>query len=208
MIEDDKKRETPDDVADDIDTRPRFTLLVIVSMLSGFLLCLGSVGVYFSFQTIGRLETELVTARQEAKKKNAALEEAHAQIGALSKQISVLKEFSVARSRENETKKTAATPDAAIPSGAPVSPAPVVPSEVKTKEIKTKEVTADREASFSDAKAKASLARVKEQATKSPAQNCELVGKSPEEQAATLKRCVSVMDDVAGMPGSAPGKQR
>ena len=203
MIEDDKKRETPDDVADDIDTRPRFTLLVIVSMLSGFLLCLGSVGVYVSFQTIGRLETELVTARQEAKKKNAALEEAHVQIGALSRQIGVLKEFSVARSRESETKKTAATPEAAIPSGASVFPAPGVTSEVKTKEM-----TAVREASSSDAKAKASLARVKEQATKPQAQNCELIGKSPEEQAATLKRCVSVMDGVAGKPDSAPGTQR
>jgi hypothetical protein len=29
---------------------------------------------------------------------------------------------------------------------------------------------------------------------KPPAQNCELVGKSPEEQAATLKRCVGLID--------------
>ena len=28
--------------------------------------------------------------------------------------------------------------------------------------------------------------------------NCELVGKSPEEQAATLKRCVSLMDGDSG----------
>lgn len=193
MIEDNEKPETPDSVPD---AKPRFTPLVIVSMLFGFLLCLGSVGAYFGYQKNRGLAVEITKAREEIKKKEVALEDMKAQVEALSRQMSALKEFSVARSRGDAAGKAA--PDASFPAAAPAVPPP---ENAKA---------AGKENAGSALRSDATLVPAKEKRAKPDAQNCELVGKSPEEQAATLKRCVSVMDDVAEKPrpGSTAEKKR
>jgi len=199
VIEDDDKPESPDSVPD---IKPRFTPLVIVSMLFGFLLCLGSVGAYFSYQKSRGLEVEIAKAREDIKKKDAALEDMKAQIEALSRQIGTLKEFSVARSRGNGAGKVV-VPESALPSATSVVPAPLLSSPANAKE-------STKESAGSAAKTGAVLVPSKEKRAKADAQNCELVGKSPEEQAATLKRCVDLMDDVAGKSrsGAAAEKRR
>ncbi len=200
MIEDDERPEAPGSVPD---PKPRFTPLVIVSMLLGFLLCLAGVGAYFSYQQSRGLAAEIVKAREEIKKKDDALEGMKAQIEALSLQISALKEFSVARSGGNGAGKAGTPPDPALPSAASAAPAPVPSLPANAKE------PAGGSAGRA-AKADAASAPAKEKRAKPDAQNCELVGKSPEEQAATLKRCVGAMDDVAGKSrsGSTTEKRR
>ena len=200
MIEDDEKPEASDSVPD---IKPRFTPLVIVSMLFGFLLCLGSVGVYFSYQKNRGLEAEIVMAREEIKKRDIALDDMKAQVEALSRQIRALKEFSVARSRSNGAGKAVVAPESALPSEVSAVPTPMPSSPANTKEVA-------KENTGSAARADAPPVPAKAKQAKPDAQNCELVGKSPAEQAATLKRCVGVMDDVAGKPrtGSAAEMRR
>ena len=200
MIEDDERPETPGSVPD---PKPRFTPLVIVSMLLGFLLCLAGVGAYFSYQQSRGLVAEIVKAREEIKKKDDALEGMKAQIEALSRQISTLKEFSVARSGGNGTGKSGAPQDPALPSAASAVPASMPSSPANAKEPA-------KDNAGSPAKADAASVLAKEKRAKPDAQNCDLVGKSPEEQAATLKRCVGAMDEVAGKSrtGSATEKRR
>ncbi len=181
MIEDNEKTEVADSLPE---TAPRFTPLVVVSMLFGFVLCLGMVAAYLAYGKIRSLQGDIVAVREEVKKKNAALQDRQEQIEALSRQISALKEHSVARSRNN------ATPREAIPPVGSSSPATSIVSApgVQLPGIATKPG-----------------AGIAVQPRKKKAQpeteNCELVGKSPEEQAATLKRCVSVMDGIAGSAG-------
>ena len=187
MIEDDETPETPDSVPD---MKPRFTPLVIVSMLFGFLLCLASVGAYFSYQKNRGLEAEIAMAREEIKKRDGALEDMRSQIGALSQQIGALKEFSVARSRGNGAGKT--VPDASLPSASPANAKGAI-----------------KENAAGAVRAGEAPVPAKAKQAKPDAQNCELVGKSPEEQAATLKRCVSLMDGVTEKPRSGPvGEKR
>ncbi len=198
MIEDDETPEAPESVPD---IKPRFTPLVIVSMLFGFLLCLASVGAYFSYQKSRGLEAEIVLAREEIKNRGVALEDMRSQIEALSSQIRVLKEFSVARSRGNGVGKV--DPDDSLPTSSPASSGamPLAPAHAND---------AAKKKNGGAVKADAVPVPAQEKRAKQDAQNCELVGKSPEEQAATLKRCVSAMDDVAGTPrsGSAAEKKR
>lgn len=200
MIEDDERPEVPGSVPD---LKPRFTPLVIVSMLLGFLLCLAGFGAYFSYQKSRGLAAEIVKAREEIKKKDDALESMKAQIEGLSRQISTLKEFSVARSGANGAGKAGAPPEPALPLAASAVPAPMPSSPANAKEPA-------KDNAASAAKADAASVSAKEKRAKPDAQNCELVGKSPEEQAATLKRCVGAMDDVAGKSrtGSTTEKRR
>lgn len=198
MIEDDEKPEVAESVPE---AKPRFTPLVIVSALLGFLLCLGSVGAYVSYAKSRGLSAEIVAAREEIKKKNAALADMQTQVEALSRQIGSLKEYSVARSRGNGGSKAAldvAPP--AVQSEVPAS-APAKPEKLKDP-VPEKPVRS--------ARAGESPAPVLEKKPKPEAQDCDLVGKSPEAQAETLKRCVSVMDGIAETPraGAGGGRKR
>ncbi len=158
-----------------LETKPRFSVVIILSILIGVLLTVGVAGAYIHLQKSHALEEEVLAAREDLKEKSVALEEMKTQIEALSRQMNALKEFSIARSgsanektKKNEVPTPAVEAAATVPSpdvqGADVVPAVPVPPKIK----KTR--------------------------PKPDGQSCELVGKSPEEQAATLQRCVGVMD--------------
>ena len=152
--------------------KPRLSLVVILSVVLGILLTLGGVGAVLHLRDSKALQAEVLVMRAELKKKNVALDEMQAQIGALSSQMTLLKDSAAARSgsaseRAKQKEVAAAVADGGEPkppSGKEKAASPEVPVPPKVAKQKP------------------------------PAQNCELVGKSPEEQAATLKRCVSLID--------------
>ena len=155
---------------------PRLTIVVVLSVLLGILMTLGAVGTYFHVQESRKLQAEVRVARNELIQKSLSLDEMKSQIEALSMQMNMLKDYSVARSGNAGEK--AKTKESAVP--------PVV------------DVTASNIPALAGIKGKAALPVVPDprvaKKNKPEAQNCELVGKSPDEQAATLKRCVSLLD--------------
>lgn len=164
--------EEPEVVEEAPKEKSKLSLVVILSVLLGILLTLGGGGAVLHLRESKALQAEMLSIQAELKKKNVALEDMQEQIGALSSQLSILKDSAAARSgsaseraKQKETAAQVADGSESKPSsskekaGSPEVPVP--PKVVKPKP---------------------------------PAQNCELVGKSPEEQAATLKRCVGLID--------------
>jgi len=135
-------------------SKPRLSIVVILSLLLGSVFTLLVGGALLYFQQRSALQGEM-----------------KAQIEALSKQMYSLKEYALARAgAEGEKKTENVLTEVPAPAPKPAlapEPAPVV---------------------------------VKKPTPEAP--NCGLVGKSPEEQAATLKRCVMLMDS----PGEKPRK--
>ncbi len=181
MIEDNETNEVSDSLPE---VAPRFTPLVVVSMLFGFVLCLGIVAAYIAYAKIRSLQAEIVALKEDAGKQGVALQDRQAQIEALSSQISALKEHAVARSgKKAASSEKVLSVDPSSPAASGVSAPAVQLPDMATKSIRGVDVQPRKE-------------RVPPET-----ENCELVGKSPEEQAATLKRCVSVMDGLAGSAG-------
>ena len=149
--------------------KSRLSLVVILSIVLGVLLTAGAVGAFIHFRSSNELQAQVLAARNELKQKNLALDEMKAQIVALSGQVYVLKEYSIARSSRAGRK------DAKVENG-------VTANAVKSVECNEKSGTAEVPVP----------PRTKKPKSDKP--NCELVGKSPEEQAATLKRCVTMFD--------------
>ena len=145
--------------------KSRLSLVVMLSMVLGVLLTVGAVGAFLHFQASKGLQAQLTAAKSELKQKNLVINEMKAQIEALSGQMYVLKEYSIARSSRAGGKDAKAA-GAALKSvdDKEKSGLPEAPVQPRTKK------------------------------PKSDKPNCELVGKSPEEQAATLKRCVTMID--------------
>lgn len=79
-------------------SKPRITIVVGLAMLLGMLLSVMAAGAFVHYQTSTALEDRLVAAEQQLKEKSIALDEMTAQIKALSRQIQILKEHSIARS--------------------------------------------------------------------------------------------------------------
>jgi uncharacterized protein HemX len=148
----------------------KLTIVVILAMLVGVLLTVGAVGAYLHFQQRQALQGEVLALRAELIQKNLALDEMKGQIEVLSKQMHALKEYSIARSSaagEKDKKVEAAQAD-----GAANAPKSIDAAEKR------------------GAPQAPSLPKL----TRPNVQNCELAGKSPEEQAATLQRCVNLID--------------
>ena len=157
------------------DRSPKLTIVVILSTLLGVLLTVIVAGAFLYHQSSKALQAEVRGAKDALKEKSLALDEMKAQFEVLSRQVHLLKEYSVARSNaagEKVKKAEGAAPavldNAAIapksPAARETAAAPEPPIPPKAKKPQT------------------------------VAQNCELVGKSPEEQAATLQRCVNLID--------------
>lgn len=162
--------------------KSNISLVVILSTLLGILLTVLAAGAYLHFQKSSAMQSEIAAANDALKEKNLALDEMKVQIEVLSRQVHVLKEYSVARShtgREEGKKVESADPEAGSIETASKSPgekgkilSPEAPDPQSAKKKKPE------------------------------AENCELVGKSPEEQAATLRRCVGMMDQSREKPRS------
>jgi len=166
-------------------TKPRLSIVVILALLLGSVLTLLVGGAVLHFQQRSALQNEARVATEALKEKSQTLGEMKAQIEALSRQMYSLKEFALARAGAEGEKKTEnevlvpATTSAATSKAAGNKEAaklPIVPAPEPAPVV------------------------AKKPAPEAP--NCGLVGKSPEEQAATLKRCVMLMDS----PGEKPRK--
>ncbi len=151
------------------------------------------------------LQSELTTVRKELKERGRVAGEQQTQLAALSQQVEAMKTELAAKAAESAAKeeaaKAAAEAKAAEIPAKPVAPAKsVAPSTPhKASAVEKAPVAAASEPVRNEA-AKADTAKAeapKAVAAKAKAPepfSCDLTGKSPEEQAMILKRCVRVMD--------------
>ncbi|WP_301100402.1 hypothetical protein [Propionivibrio sp.] len=153
-------------------SEPKLTIVVVLALLLGVLLTIIVVGAFIYYQQSTMLEAEVFALRDELKAKTIALDEVQEQNAALSRHVKVLKGYAIARS--------------------------VVASEAAGKTESTAPVVKPVEsgANFPETKPHSpeALTLPKAKKTKPETQDCELVGKSPEAQAATLRRCVGLLD--------------
>lgn len=165
------------------DHSPKLTIVVILSTLLGILLTVIVAGAFLYYQNNKILQAEVLVAKDALKEKSLALEDMKSQIEVLSGQVHMLREYSVARSnatRENVKKAESAAP-------VELDNAALAPKSPGARETGTP--------------LKPPIAP-KAKKPQTVAQNCELVGKSPEEQAATLQRCVNLIDPPRDKPRS------
>lgn len=162
------------------------TVFVLVTVLSG--------GVYF-YQRSKVLSAEVVAMRNELKRKSESFETMQSQLEALSRQMALLKEFTVARSvnlREANVRLEKLNDSLAAPTGKAnaaaepaVSAVPAAAAKPATPPVATPAAQAAAPSTSVPAKAKPA---------KADSLSCDLVGKTPEQQKEILVRCVNVMD--------------
>jgi cell division protein FtsL len=170
--------EAPEVAAEAPPAKPKLTLVVVLSMLLGILLTLMLAGGVVYYQKSKAVQAQLLAASEQLKEKTQALEEMKEQIEVLSKQMHLLKEYSIARSSPvGEKRKKPEEPATVLNAADGTPPKPM--AEAAETPTTTPAIVPPK---------------VRKPKPKSDAQNCELVGKSPEEQAATLQRCVGAMD--------------
>lgn len=150
------------------ESKPKLAL-IIISILSGVLLT-GAIGatVYY-FQTGKALQAELAVAKKEAKRKTLMIDELQEQIAGLSKQIHALKEFSIAKADADAAEAIAASGKQPPPADGSAAAAPAAAAATAAPPPAVKK-------------------------PKPAGLDCQLVGKSAEEQIATLQRCTKAMD--------------
>ena len=188
---------TPDGPADQPPARrlSKPLLLGAIGMVVILALALG-LAWFLHRSSTSTMREEIASLKKQITEKDKTLAEAQSQVANLSLQMKALREYAVARSSGNvttqktettESKPTAesAPADAGTGKKAGAHEMAVTPgSEEKTGE------RAKAPASPPDA-AHPVERKVKRVPT---SQTCDLIGKSPEEQAAILKRCVELID--------------
>jgi hypothetical protein len=166
----DSKEEEP--VAPPSEVKPKLTLLVALSALAGVLLTLLTGGAIYHFQSGKALEAELSTTKEELRRKALMLTELQEQVTGLSKQVHALRDFSIARASSVAAEVIAAS--ALPPKTEAPAPAAPAPDPVLTKKEPVAAPVVKKE--------------------KPAGLDCQIVGKSAEEQMATLQRCTKAMD--------------
>ena len=156
--------------------KPKLTIVVILAMLLGILLTVMAVGGVLYYQRSSSLQAEVRAARDELKGKSQSLAEMQAQIEVLSRQMHALKEYSIAHSTAMGVKSRKT--EVAAPADDAGQKRELLP---EAKETATPTPAPE-------------APKLKKPKVKAEGQDCELLGKSPEQQAATLQRCVSVMN--------------
>ena len=150
---------------------PKLTLVVILAALLGVLLTVIAAGAWLHYQQRAAWDAEVLTLKDALKKKAVALDEMQAQNATLGKQLKILKAYSIASSTAASDKSSKAESVAAPAEGEPKpKAAPKTPVSTKAKQAKAQP------------------------------QDCELIGKTPEQQAATLQRCVSQIESPPAKP--------
>lgn len=173
----------------------RLTPAVILILLSStfFLLLVG--GGVFHFQSGSALKAELATTKKALSEKTALIDEVQAQGQDLSKQLSALRTEIAAAKAETAAALAAPPPPPPAVVAAPSPPASaIVPA--KTPEAAASELSNSTfDAPPGEMKKPAPVAR-RPAATRAKlaVQDCQLVGKAAEEQAATLQRCMQILD--------------
>lgn len=150
--------------------KPKLALVVILSILTGVLLTWAIGATVYHFQSGKALQAELAVAKEEAKRQTLMVDELQEQIAGLSKQIHALRDFSVAKASGVAADSIAAAEKRQPPAEASPSAAPAAAT---TKEAAPPPVA---------------------KKPKPAGLDCQLVGKSAEEQMATLQRCTQAMD--------------
>ena len=164
-----------------------------IGALLGVAVVLGSAW-FLHLSSTRAMKEEIVLLKKQIAEREKALTEAQSQAANLSIQMKALREYAVARS-------SGSTPSREADSQTAVPPATAVPAETasnkETGEPKATASQGDGEKAKDDAKARTSPpggSHGTEKKQKKAPTTCDLVGKSPEEQAAILKRCVELID--------------
>jgi len=181
------------DVAEDTPaSKPKFTPVIVLSLLLGILMTVVVVGGVLSYWRSKAVNAEMQALKMELKEKNRVHDDLQGQIEALSRQMATLKDYSVARSSAMVQAREAQQGAKAEMDAGAVQTTPPVAVEASLESGGGKpsaSVAAVQPAANSPAPELPKLKR-----NKPEGQSCELVGKSAEEQAAILKRCVGLMD--------------
>ena len=169
--------------------KPKLTLIIILAVLLGVFLTLLTGGAIYHVQSGKMMQAELAVAREELKRKTLLLTEAQEQIANLSMQMHTLREFSVAKASDVVAEKEVAVdkPQAATENSSAHAPA----SEAGKKE---QPVPVAPPQPVVPPAPKAPAATLEAKKAKPGNLDCQITGKSPEEQQATLKRCTQAMD--------------
>ena len=146
----------------------KLTMVIVLAMLLGILSAVIAGGVWLHYQQRAAWDDEVLTLKDALKKKSIALDEMQAQNATLAKQLWMLKGYSIASSTAASEKAVNAESVATAP--AAIEPKPTAKGGAKAP-VSPKAKTAN-----------------------APPQDCELVGKTAEQQAATLQRCVGQID--------------
>jgi hypothetical protein len=152
------------------EAKPKITLVIILSILTGVLLTLLTGGAIYHFQSAKAAAANLSAAKEELRQKALLLTELQEQVTGLSKQVHALRDYSVARASGVAAQAIAAS---ALPPKTE-TPAPAKPDPETAKKEPVPEPVVKK--------------------TKPAGLDCQIVGKSPEEQMATLQRCAKAME--------------
>jgi hypothetical protein len=152
------------------EVKPKITLVVMLSVLTGILVTLLTGGAIYHFQSAKTVAAELSAAKEELRQKTLLLGELQEQVTGLSRQVHALRDFSIARASGVAAEAIAAS--ALPPKTETLTPAKPDPE------------TAKKETTPEPVVKKAKPAGL----------DCQIVGKSPEEQMATLQRCAKAME--------------
>ena len=176
-------------IAEKPDTRSGFAVVIILSILLGILLTVVAAGGVLYYQKSSALHSEVTAARVELNAKSRVIDEMKVQIESLSRQMYALKEYSIARSGTSREKIEKAEK--------------ALKQESEAVEAQQNVAHSSEGKPGSEASTPATPALPpKVKRARPEGQDCELVGKSAEDQAATLKRCVGVMDPPKEKSGS------
>lgn len=158
----------------------KLTLVAILAALLGVSLTLLVAGVWLHYQQRAAWLAQVQTLSETVRQNDVALAELRAQNATLAKHLKLLKEYSIARST---SERAAAAADAARSTPS----APSVNSANAMSSVNSVNSAGDAAAGAPSAAPRASATG---KARKAKAPDCELAGKTPEQQAATLRRCV------------------
>lgn len=208
MTRESKEEEVVESAAE---KKPKITLVLILSLVIGVLVTLLIGGSIYHVQSRKALVAELAATKAELKQKTALFSDLQEQIAGLSRQMHALKEFSVTKAYA----VAAATPGSEAPAAEPAPPPPAR-SEAEAKKQEAVSATPAKKEKKKETEKEAEKAKEKApQPTAAPAStteskagtsepvarkakpaplDCQIVGKSPEEQMATLQRCTQAMD--------------
>ena len=204
MAENDEEVVTAEDVPRPRMSRTTLAVIVLSVVLCMALLAMVAGGIRYAAR-IKALQAEVVAVKKELNEKAQAHDGMQDQILALSRQVDALKSYAVARSQPSGAEVI----EAAVPNGSDKEAASSVHGKEKVAEVAkgpTAAVKAESQKPVAPAVSSSSAAKPESVAVSQPsvpakAKNsasdgisCDLSGKSAEEQAAILKRCVSVMD--------------
>ena len=178
----------------------KLTPVLMLGVALGLLVIMMIGGTIYHFQSVSAVKAELAAARKEVGREAKTLAKAEEQVAALTRQIPPLKELVAVRTKElaaETLEKEAqqalvkaaqqALADYKLVAGKPATAPAILPAARAAAPAPTAEKTGKDvppAPTPNPAEKKGTLVRL----------DCQIAGKSPEEQMETLKRCTQAMD--------------